>query len=145
MHILIHADTCPGTEQTRPWPLMLVSRLTVWSCHWANIKWSGIAHRRCLFQTWVLLRFWRKNRVPRFGLTMTLSSRHQSRFVSCWREWGDGLPLGSAFEVGIWPFMWRRKQSHWIHAKYYSWGASPDVYGRDCTTTTAIRTAGMPC
>ena len=30
-----------------------------------------LSHRRCLYQIWVLIRFWRKNRVPRSGITMT--------------------------------------------------------------------------
>ena len=39
----------------------------------------------CLYQTktWVglLFRFWLKNRVPRFGLIMTISSTHQRRLL----------------------------------------------------------------
>ena len=71
-----------------------------------------LSHRRCLYQTWALFRFWRKKRVPRSGFTMTISSIHQRRFVSSWREWGGGIALGSVFEVRIWLPMWRRKQSY---------------------------------
>ena len=130
----------PSCYRIQPphWPLMHISRLTAWSCHWANIKINGLvlSHRRCLYQTWVLFCFWRKNRVPKSGLTMTNPSTHQIKFVGCWREWGGGIPLGSVSEVGVWPPMWRRKQSY--TQNIMSCGASPGVYSQDRTTTTIL-------
>ena len=53
---------------------------------------------------------------------------------------GSGLPLGSVFEVGALPPMWRRKQSY--TQNIMSCVASPRVFSQDRTTTTPCLTSG---